>query len=174
MKQKMMNQGIKILAVMMAIMTFTSCGSNVIPFFGTNRNKVKLVNGRAVAPSDAPIAVKRAVAAGNALQRMPYKMGGGHARQKDYGYDCSGSVSYVLRNAGIMRGSMPSRGFKSFGRRGHGRWITIYARNNHVFMTVGGLRLDARGSSHGYSGGPRWIPTYRSPKGFKIRHPKGM
>jgi hypothetical protein len=163
-----------IIAALFVSFTLSNCGSNVIPFLGnSNKNRVKLIYGRAVAPANAPIAVKRAVAAGNALQRKPYRMGGGHANHNDYAYDCSGSVSYVLRNAGLMRGSMPSRGFKSYGRRGHGDWITIYARDNHVFMTIGGLRLDARGSDHGYAGGPRWLPAPRSIRGHKVRHPKG-
>lgn len=168
------------MAALFVIVTLSNCGSVDPRDFGhpygnsSSRNKVKLVNGRAVAPANAPAAVKRAVAAGNALQRMPYRMGGGHARQNDSAYDCSGSVSYVLRNAGLMRGTMPSRGFKNYGKRGRGNWITIYARDNHVFMTVGGLRLDARGSDRGYAGGPRWLREPRSPRGFVVRHPAGL
>ncbi len=100
-----------IIAALLVTLTFSSCVS-LNPF---SKGKVALINGRAVAPSNAPAAVKRAVAAGNALQRKPYRMGGGHANHNDYAYDCSGSVSYVLRNAGLMRGSMPSRGFKKYG-----------------------------------------------------------
>jgi hypothetical protein len=136
--------------------------------------RVKLINGRAVAPANAPAAVKRAVAAGNDLQRKPYRMGGGHARWNDSGYDCSGTVSYVLRNAGLMGSTMPSKGFRSFGSRGKGKWITIYARDGHVFMTIGGLRLDARGAERGYMGGPRWLATSRSSRGFSVRHPAGL
>lgn len=158
-------------------LTFSSCGSmspvGLLPF-SSSGNKVKLINGRAVAPPSAPAAVKRAVAAGNALQRKPYRMGGGHARWNDSGYDCSGTVSYVLRNAGLMRGTMPSKGFRSYGRRGKGKWITIYARRGHVFMTIGGLRLDARGAERGYAGGPRWLRSPRSGRGFSVRHPKGL
>ena len=47
-----------------------------------------------------PPPVIRAIAAGNRLQGKPYKWGGGHARLQDSGYDCSGTVSYVLREAG--------------------------------------------------------------------------
>ncbi|MFT5906406.1 MAG: hypothetical protein ACI9E1_002014 [Cryomorphaceae bacterium] len=175
----MKNCILPMLALFVAL-TFSNCGSVDPRNYGdsysprSSGGRVVLVNGRAVAPANAPIAVKRAVAAGNALQRKPYKMGGGHARQNDSGYDCSGTVSYVLRNAGLMNSTMPSKGFRSYGKRGKGRWITIYARSGHVFMTIGGLRLDARGSSRGYMGGPRWLAKPRSPKGFSVRHPVGL
>ena len=76
-----------------------------------------LKNGIAYAPKRAPAAVKRAIAAGNRLQGKPYKWGGGHARQDDSGYDCSGTVSYVLREAGLLKGSMPSRRISTTAKR---------------------------------------------------------
>lgn len=128
-------------------------------------------NGVAYAPRRAPTAVKRAIAAGNRLQGKPYKWGGGHGRQLDSGYDCSGTVSYVLREAGLMKGSLPSSGYFSYGKKGEGKWITLYIRKGHVFMTVAGLRLDTGGPS-GRSG-PRWKPETRQSKGHVMRHPKG-
>jgi len=95
-----------------------------------------LKNGLAYAPENAPAAVKRAIEAGNRLQTLPYKWGGGHAVLNDTGYDCSGAVSYVLREAGLMEGQMPSKGFFHYGKRGEGKWITVYVRSGHVFMTV--------------------------------------
>lgn len=93
-------------------------GSSAMHLVSAKDSSVVLVNGRAVAPSHAPTAVKRAVAAGNALQSKPYRMGGGHGRLNDSGYDCSGMTSYVLRNAGLLDGSMPSKGFRSYGKSG--------------------------------------------------------
>ncbi len=129
-------------------------------------------NGRAVAPRHAPEAVHRIVAAGNRIQGRPYKYGGGHARVEDSGYDCSGTVSYALIHAGLLGSPMPSKGFKSYGRRGAGDWVTVYARDGHVFMTVGGLRLDT-----GYRGdgrGPAWTMHSRPTKGHVMRHPPGL
>jgi len=131
-----------------------------------------LKDGVAYAPRNAPVAVKRAIAAGNRLQGKPYKWGGGHARHQDSGYDCSGAVSYVLREAGLIRGSMTSSGYLKYGRRGYGRWITIYVRNGHVFMTVAGLRLDTGGP--GNERGPRWRPETRQGRGHYVRHPAGL
>ncbi len=130
-----------------------------------------LKDGVAYAPRRAPAAVIRAIAAGNRLQGRPYKWGGGHARENDSGYDCSGTVSYVLREAGLLKGSMPSRGYFEYGKKGEGKWITIYTRKGHVFMTVAGLRLDTGGP--GGESGPLWKPQTRQGKGHVMRHPSG-
>lgn len=129
-------------------------------------------NGIAYAPRKAPAAVKRAIAAGNRLQGKPYKWGGGHARHIDSGYDCSGSTSYVLREAGLMKGSLTSKGFFNYGKKGEGDWITIYVRKGHVFMTVAGLRLDTGGARN--STGPRWKTATRQGRGHIMRHPAGL
>ena len=131
-----------------------------------------LKDGIAYAPKKAPTAVKRAIAAGNRLQGKPYKWGGGHARENDSGYDCSGTVSYVLREAGLIKGSMPSNGYFNYGKKGEGDWITVYCRSGHVFMTVAGLRLDTGGP--GGRSGPRWKPQTRSGNGHVMRHPGGL
>jgi len=129
-------------------------------------------NGWAYAPRRAPQAVKRAIEAGNRLQGKPYKWGGGHAVLNDTGYDCSGMVSYVLREAGLMKGQMPSKGFFKYGKRGEGDWITLYVRKGHVFMTIAGLRLDTGWHGSG-SKGPRWGPRPRPADGHVMRHPSG-
>lgn len=131
-----------------------------------------LKDGMAYAPRRAPEAVKRAIAAGNRLQGKPYKWGGGHAKHDDYGYDCSGTVSYVLREAGLMKGSLHSRTFFNYGKKGEGKWITIYIRKGHVFVTIAGLRLDTGGS--GERSGPRWKPETRQGRGHVMRHPSGL
>ena len=136
------------------------------------RGKVRLVNGLAVAPPDAPPVVQRAVAAGNRLQNKPYKWGGGHAKLDDDGYDCSGTVSYVLREAGLLKGQMTSRGFFNYGEKGKGDWITVWTRDGHVLMVIGGLRLDTGGSS--VRTGPRWKTKRRSYRDLIPRHPAGL
>ena len=133
---------------------------------------VILRDGYAIAPRHAPPAVHRIVAAGNRLQGRPYKYGGGHARVEDSGYDCSGTVSYVLIKSGYLKSPMCSKGLKRYGSRGSGEWITIYARDGHTFMTVGGLRLDT-----GYRGkgdGPTWTTRPRPISGYAQRHPPGL
>ncbi len=131
-----------------------------------------LPNGRAVAPPNAPAIVHRAVAAGNELIGKPYVWGGGHKRLHDRGYDCSGTASYVLNRCGLLRGSMPSKGFRSFGKSGAGEWITLYTKDGHVFLVIAGLRLDTGGGHR--DTGPRWKPGQRSTRGFSLRHPSGL
>lgn len=130
-----------------------------------------LKNGIAYAPRNAPAAVKRAIAAGNRLQSKHYKWGGGHAKFEDSGYDCSGSVSYVLREAGLMKGSGTSRSFFEYGKKGYGKWINVYTRSGHVFMTVAGLRLDTGWGED--RSGPRWHTRTRPASGTVVRHPDG-
>ena len=103
---------------------------------------------------------------------MPYKLGGGHKRIDDNGYDCSGAVSYVLIKAGLLNSSMTSKGLRQYGRRGKGKWVTIYAKNGHTFIVVGGLRFDT-----GYNGegrGPSWTVNDRPTRGHFMRHPNNL
>lgn len=137
-------------------------------------SSIRLENRQAIVLSEVPSIIRMAVAAGNRLQDKSYKWGGGRARLEDNGYDCSGSVSYVLIKAGLMRSPLTSGGFTRYGSPGPGRWITIYARNGHVFMTVCGLRLDTGGHGGRGESGPRWCPNFRSTIGFVIRHPVGF
>ncbi len=135
----------------------------------------RLPLGRFVAvPTEAPHEVQRAIAAGNMLQNKPYKWGGGHRQMEDSGYDCSGSVSYVLRKAGLLAGALTSSSFGSYGQPGPGRWITIYAGRGHVFMTVCGLRFDTGGHRGIGESGPRWSTSPRYAANFVLRHPPGL
>lgn len=174
-----MNQRLLLMGLLavMAVGGSVSCSTQVkarqpVSYQFEHGRTAKLKNGVAYAPRKAPAAVKRAIAAGNRLQEKPYKYGGGHARHNDSGYDCSGSVSYVLREAGLLRGSMPSSSYFKYGKRGYGKWISVYVRNGHVFMTVAGLRLDTGGPGH--ERGPRWRTQTRAGRGHIVRHPPGL
>jgi len=57
--------------------------------------------GRAIAPPSAPPAVKAMIEAANRIHHRPYRWGGGHRGWNWRGYDCSGSVSYVMHAAGL-------------------------------------------------------------------------
>ena len=132
-----------------------------------------LINNQAVAQANIPAKVQRAVAAGNKLSNKPYRYGGGHARFEDKGYDCSGSVSYVLHQVGLIKKPTTSDELRHFGRSGEGDWITIYAKSGHAFIVVAGLRLDTSGTGDSERG-PRWTKSTRSLKGFRARHPAGL
>ena len=137
----------------------------------------KIVNGVAYAPASAPLAVQRAIWAGDAIRLKPYVYGGGHAKWNDVGYDCSGSVSYVLHAAGLIKTSMDSSDFMAWGASGLGQWITVYTNPGHAFVQIAGIRLDtsAEGDPHPVPGsGPRWRPVMRSTSGYMARHLSGF
>jgi cell wall-associated NlpC family hydrolase len=135
--------------------------------------KARLVGTRAIAPANAPLAVKRVIAAANRIRTTPYIWGGGHRRWQDAGYDCSGSVSYALHGARMLTTPLTSGSFETWGEAGAGRWITVYANASHVYMVVAGLRFDTAGDTSGT--GPRWHPTTRAAASgrFVVRHPVG-
>jgi peptidoglycan hydrolase-like protein with peptidoglycan-binding domain len=129
-------------------------------------------DGLAVAPASAPEEVRAIIEAGNEIASKPYKYGGGHARfPRDSGYDCSGSISYALHGAGLLDDPLDSTGFMSWGERGTGEWVTVYANAGHAYMVVAGLRFDT--SSRKVSGN-RWSDTTRSARGYRVRHPEGL
>jgi hypothetical protein len=134
----------------------------------------KIRKGVAYAPSLAPIQVQRAIWAGNRIRKTPYIWGGGHSSFKSRGYDCSGSVSYVLHAAGLLSSPYDSSQFMSWGRRGLGRWITVYTNPGHAFVEIAGIRFDtsAEADPNPPPGtGPRWRPLFPHPSGFMARHP---
>jgi hypothetical protein len=135
--------------------------------------KTAILNGTyAIAPPDAPDAVHAAIAAGNRIAGLPYAWGGGHRHSIDAGYDCSGSASYLLQAAGRLNGAIPSKSFRHYGESGPGKWISIYARRDHVFLVVAGLRFDT-GWGHGPRG-PQWTTKSRPTNGAVVRHPAGL
>jgi cell wall-associated NlpC family hydrolase len=133
-----------------------------------------LRHGIAYAPAEAPGSVKEAIWAANRIQDRPYVWGGGHGSFEDYGYDCSGTVSYALHHAGVLGTPMGSSEFLRYGERGRGRWVTIYARPGHTFALIAGLRLDTTDLYYGGDVGPRWHVDTRDTHGFAARHPTGL
>ena len=100
-----------------------------------------------------------------------------HQRFEDSGYDCSGTVSYALHAGDLLESALDSGSFMKWGRRGKGRWITVYTHTGHAYVVIAGLRLDTSGgdrqSAEDRLGGrgPRWRKYSRKPAGFVARHP---
>jgi len=145
--------------------------------------KAKLLqDGTAAAPADAPEQVKQAIWAANALQELPYLYGGGHNLKFDVsdGADCSGTVSFALKAAGLLKMPLDSGSFMKWGEKGKGRWITVFTNPGHAYAKIAGLRLDTSVAgmarkrtfaASAFESGPRWRPMGRSPQGFVKRHP---
>jgi peptidoglycan hydrolase-like protein with peptidoglycan-binding domain len=129
------------------------------------------LGGGSSARGGLPVRVRRAIRAGNRIATKPYKWGGGHGRFNDSGYDCSGSVSYVLHAMGMLDTPLDSSGLMSYGAPGPGRWITIYANPGHTYMVIGKRRFD---TSAKRIAGSRWTSEMRSTAGYTVRHPPGL
>lgn len=127
----------------------------------------------AIAPAGAPLEVQKAIWAANKITKKRYIYGGGHKTFKkiDRGYDCSGTVSYALGNAGFQETTLNSTGYFKWGVPGKGTWITVYTNSGHAYAVIAGLRLDTSGPGER---GPRWRKEDRSSKGFRARHPEGF
>jgi hypothetical protein len=71
---------------------------------------------------------------------------------------------------------MTSGEFESWGLPGPGKWVTLYASADHVFMYVAGLRWDTHNAAGPGDGtaGIGWHPLVREADGFVARHPAGL
>lgn len=131
-------------------------------------------NRLAIAPVNAPAAVQAVINAGNEIAHLPYIWGGGHMTFEDTGYDCSGSLSFVLAAAGLLSTTETSGELMNYGDPGPGKWITIFANQGHTFAYIAGLRFDTVALAET---GSRWSnrkadePDLRT---FAIRHPPGL
>ena len=122
--------------------------------------------------STAPTgAISAMIAAGDQIATLPYIWGGGHGSFISPGYDCSGSVSYVLHAAGLLSVPEDSSALESYGAPGPGQFVTIYANAGHAWMTIDGRRFDTVALSET---GSRWTDAPGDPSGFIVRHPVGF
>ena len=94
-------------------------------------------------------------------------------------FDCSSSVSFVLWKFGLLgvAQAQVSTWFESWGLSGRGKYITLHATSDHVWMEFtlpeGYFRFDT--SPYGDGGqGPRVRTRQRPDSRFVARHPKGL
>jgi hypothetical protein len=143
-------------------------------------------------PNDVPTVIVDLLQAANTIAWREYVYGGGHnGWGKQVGYDCSGSVSYVLHAAGLMNKSngdkwkepFDSTQFEKYGAKSTpvNDWITIYANGGHAYMKISNLYFDTAAQSQTATGkkgsakrwGDRWTATRISTaRGFVDRYPK--
>jgi peptidoglycan hydrolase CwlO-like protein len=129
-------------------------------------------NGDAIAPSNAPLAVRAAISAANEINDKPYVWGGGHGSFEASGYDCSGAVSYALHGGGWLSSPLDSTGLMTWGEPGGGNWVTVFAHSGHTWAYIAGLRWDTGGPGGG--NGPRWSTVLRTDtSSYVARHPAG-
>jgi hypothetical protein len=110
----------------------------------------------------------RLVAAANMVSaaNFPYVWGGGHEQPARFApFDCSGSVSYVVQQAGYrvptsVSGDISSWGFPS----GPGR-VTIFYNPTHTFMRIGNRYFGTSGFARP-GGGAGWFSTNHLPASY--------
>jgi peptidoglycan hydrolase-like protein with peptidoglycan-binding domain len=125
----------------------------------------------ATAPGYVQNAITEMIDAADNIATLPYIWGGGHGSWVSPGYDCSGSVSYVLHAAGLLSVPEDSSALMSYGAPGPGQYITIYADAGHAWMTIDGRRFDTVALSED---GSRWGDGGGEFAGFVVRHPVGF
>jgi Transglycosylase SLT domain len=111
---------------------------------------------------DRLIASANMVSAAN----FPYVYGGGHEQPARFTpFDCSGSVSYVVQQAGYkvpttVSGEIPIWKFPA----GPGR-VTIFYNAGHTFMRIGNRYFGTSGFARS-GGGAGWFDTNQLPAGY--------
>lgn len=94
-------------------------------------------------------------------------------------FDCSSSLSFVLHTFGLLGSdrAQVSSWFETWGEAGRGKYITVHATYDHVWMEFtlpeGYFRFDTSPYGDG-GGGPRVRTRPRPDARFVHRHPKGM
>ncbi|HWD69942.1 MAG TPA: peptidoglycan-binding domain-containing protein [Solirubrobacteraceae bacterium] len=133
-----------------------------------------LIGGIAVPAQGTPEVIVQMLDAANQIAFDPYIYGGGHGSFTAAGYDCSGSISYVLHAGGLLATPLDSEQFLQYGLAGKGNWITIYTNGpTHAYMEIAGLWFDTAAQT-ALNGNDRWSPVRIGEPGygtFKARHP---
>jgi peptidoglycan hydrolase-like protein with peptidoglycan-binding domain len=141
---------------------------------GTTEQDATLIDGIAVPAPGTPATIIKMLDAANQIAFDPYIYGGGHASFTAAGYDCSGSVSYVLHAGGLLASPLDSSQFLQYGLAGKGNWITIYTNGpTHAYMEIAGLWYDTAAQT-ALNGDDRWSPVRIGEPGygkFTPRHP---
>jgi cell wall-associated NlpC family hydrolase len=156
--------------------TGSGSATHTLPRLVVPGNLAAVIDGLAAAPQGAPAGVQNAIWAANAIIGKPYVYGGGHtASFRGRGYDCSGTVSYALHGASLLRSPLDSSGFMRWGKGGQGSWITIFSNPGHAYVDIAGVRLDTSAADDpSAQQGPRWRPLRTNNRGYRWRHPASL
>ena len=127
----------------------------------------------AIAPVDAPPQVQAIVNAGNEIAHLPYIWGGGHMTYEDSGYDCSGSISFVLAAAGLLKGTETAAQLMSYGDSG-ARASGSRSTRRKATRSCTSPGCDST-RSRSRETGSRWSNRSAADGGtFVARHPAGL
>jgi peptidoglycan hydrolase-like protein with peptidoglycan-binding domain len=154
--------------------TTTGTGTTTTGTTDSTEQDATLIDGIAVPAPGTPATIVKMLDAANQIAFDPYIYGGGHASFTAAGYDCSGSVSYVLHAGALLASPLDSSQFLQYGLAGNGNWITIYTNGpTHAYMEIAGLWYDTAAQT-ALNGDDRWSPVRIGEPGygkFTPRHP---
>jgi Transglycosylase SLT domain len=129
---------------------------------GLKRQPTVSYQGGLLSPYDRLIAAANMVSAAD----FPYLYGGGHEQPAQFGpFDCSGSVSYVIQQAGYkvpttVSGDIPIWKFPA----GPGR-VTIFYNPVHTYMRIGNRYFGTSGFARP-GGGAGWFDVNKLPADY--------
>jgi hypothetical protein len=129
---------------------------------GVRKTSVVRYSSGVLSHFDRLIAAANMVSAAN----FPYLYGGGHEQPARFApFDCSGSVSYVMQQAGYkvpttVSGDIPSWKFPA----GPGK-VTIFYNAGHTFMRIGNRYFGTSGFARP-GGGAGWFDVDKLPSGY--------
>jgi len=93
-------------------------------------------------PRTRPTASNMPIWAVNSIRNRPYAWGGDNGSFHDYGYDCSGTVSFALTMPACSSNRYRRAIFFVTANAAVDVGSPIYSRDGHVFAMIAGLRLD--------------------------------
>jgi hypothetical protein len=129
---------------------------------GVKKTSVVRYSSGVLSHFDRLIAAANMVSAAN----FPYLYGGGHEQPARFApFDCSGSVSYVMQQAGYkvpttVSGDIPMWKFPA----GPGK-VTIFYNPDHTFMRIGNRYFGTSGFARP-GGGAGWFDVDKLPSGY--------
>lgn len=131
-------------------------------------------NGKLVSPDAPNASLGRIVRIAQRVEKEQpaYLWGGGHgATPAGFGadVDCSGFVSQLLQVRPRTSGQ-----FMSYGAKGKGKHVTIYAHQGHVLAEINGQFYGTSASNRGGGAGKIPRPSAAYLKRFVRRHPRGL
>ena len=110
----------------------------------------------------------RMIAAANMVSAagFPYLWGGGHEQPSRFGpFDCSGSVSYVMQQAGYRVGTTVAADIGAWKLPSGPGQVTIFYSATHTFMRIDGRFFGTSGFARP-GGGAGWFDVDRLPAGY--------
>ena len=105
------------------------------------------------------------------LRRRPQAVRGASAHSSIAATTAPAPSAYALYGGRFLRARSTPSSFMTWGERGKGNWITVYANPGHAYVVIAGLRFDTstggrttRRKRSAPASGPRWRQSTARPR----------